>query len=184
MNILVTGFKPWSTHGLNPSETAANFAANLGFPTHVFPVSYPVIDEAFFEKTFDAVLLFGLSATREEITLERYAYNEFDKTLLDVDGLCPDRDIIEPNGPKSLQTSLPVVALSDTLLSQGIPNHISIDPGCYLCNDAYFHALRRYQGKALFVHLPAFGEDFDESDLKRAVAILTEALKRQPSSDR
>lgn len=114
MNILVTGFKPWSTHGLNPSETAANFAANLGFPTHVFPVSYPAIDEAFLWKTFDAVLLFGLSAKREEITLERYAYNEFDKTLLDVDGLCPNRDIIEPNGPKSLQTSLPIVALSDS----------------------------------------------------------------------
>ena len=79
MNVLVTGFKPWFTHGLNPSETAANFAANLGFSTHVFPVSYPAIDEAFLEKTFDAILLFGLAATREEITLKRYAYNEFDK---------------------------------------------------------------------------------------------------------
>ena len=176
MNILVTGFKPWSTHCLNPSETAANFATNLGFFAHVFPVSYQAIDEAFLEKTFDAVLLFGLAAKREEISLERYAYNEFDKALLDVDGLCPNRDIIEPSAPKSLETSLPIVALSDMLLSQGIANHISIDPGRYLCNDAYFHALRRYRGKALFVHLPAFGENFDQNRLEQAVLTLTKAL--------
>ena len=176
MNILVTGFKPWSTHGLNPSETATNFAANLGFSAHVFPVSYKVIDEAFLEKTFDAVLLFGLAAKREEISLERYAYNEFDKALLDVDGIGPNRDIIEPSAPKSLETSLPIMALSDMLLSQGIANHISVDPGRYLCNDAYFHALRRYQGKALFVHLPSFGEGFDEHRLQQAVVTLTKAL--------
>ena len=181
MNILVTGFKPWSTHGLNPSETAANFALKLGFSAHVFPVSYKAIDEAFPEKTFDAVLLFGLAAKREEISLERYAYNEFDKALLDVDGFGPNRDAIEPSAPKSLETSLPIETLSDALLSQGIANHISGDPGRYLCNGAYYHALRRYQSKALFVHLPALGENFDQSRLEQAVLTLTEALKNQPS---
>ena len=176
MNYLVTGFKPWSTHDVNPAEIAAKFAGSLGFPFAVYPVSYPIIDDVFKEQKLDRVLLFGLAGRRSEISLERFAYNEFDARLKDVDGVCPTREEIFEGEAKRLETKLDIEALGEALKRQGIPNHVSTDPGRYLCNDIYYHALRCSNGNAIFVHLPPLSETFTEETLRQAVTALCKEL--------
>lgn len=50
-------------------------------------------------------------------------------------------------------TVLNLDELSTRLDAVGISNYVSDKPTCYLCNDAYWHLLRKFNGKALLLHI-------------------------------
>lgn len=66
----------------------------------------------------------------------------------------------EKDGVKC-ETRLDVKLLSETLAHDGVENIISETPIRYLCNEAYWHALQKFEGKAVFIHIPTL-KNIDE----------------------
>lgn len=179
-SLFVTGFLPFGDNEQNPARDAAIHAVSLGVQGEVLPVVYETVD-AFFDDAGEEkrrYLLFGLAAKRKMVRLERFAYNETKDVLLDMEGKKPPHPFVLGNGEKILETSLDIASLQQTLLGHGVPCDLSEDPGRYLCNYAYYRALNLAGGEALFVHLPPLSKDFDETMLKKAVAILVEELRK------
>ena len=44
--------------------------------------------------------------------------------------------------------------IADSLKIAGIDSYISDKPTSYLCNEAYWHLLRKYSGRAVLIHIP------------------------------
>lgn len=59
----------------------------------------------------------------------------------------------ELNG-KVLRTALDASAARKLFEAEEIVCAVSENPARYLCNAAYFHALKRFNGRALFFHIP------------------------------
>ena len=59
----------------------------------------------------------------------------------------------EKDGVKC-ETRLDVKLLSETLASDGVENVISETPTHYLCNEAYWYTLQKFEGKVVFIHIP------------------------------
>ena len=179
MAIFVTGFLPFRGDKINPSHFAAEYASSLGVEAEVFPVCYDKVDEAFSRLPLDGrrFLLFGLAAKRTDVSLERFAYNQTDKTLLDESGNAPSREQALGEAETRRETRFDLVRLGEKLGKAGVKNHVSLDPGRYLCNYAYYQALALSDGQALFVHLPPLSEGFDEEKLRQTVRVLLEELR-------
>lgn len=67
----------------------------------------------------------------------------------------------ERNGIK-LETNLNLELLSRRLGEGGIGNVISETPTHYLCNEAYWYALQKFEGKVVFIHIPTL-KNIDEN---------------------
>ncbi len=72
---------------------------------------------------------------------------------------------------------MPVEDYKIALTEKGIEAYISRDPGRYLCNYAYYLALRKNKGHALFVHLPKVSEDLPLEDIEKAAEVLSNLIK-------
>ena len=97
------------------------------------------------EGSFDFVIMFGCDKSLNScVRIERFA---------------------EKNGAK-LETSLNLELLSEKLTDGGIANTISVTPTHYLCNEAYWYALKKFEGKAVFIHIPTF-KNIDESFISK-----------------
>ena len=60
-----------------------------------------------------------------------------------------------------IASELDLVKISDKLGAAGIKNFISDIPGHYLCNEAYWSALKKFNNKAVFIHIPTL-KNIDE----------------------
>lgn len=61
-------------------------------------------------------------------------------------------------------TALNLEVLSTRLNAVGVSNYLSDKPTHYLCNDAYWHLLRKFNGNALLIHIPS-GKNISENML-------------------
>ncbi len=53
-----------------------------------------------------------------------------------------------------LQTALDFSSAAAVFKTEELCCLVSADPTNYLCNDAYFHMLKKLSGRALFFHIP------------------------------
>lgn len=108
---------------------------------------------------YSAVILTGVAAKREKISLERFALNIRDYRIKDNSGHQYLDKLIEKNAPDALKTTLSVASISKLLTKSGVLCEVSNHAGTFICNEVYFKCLR-YQEKqrksapVLFVHLP------------------------------
>ena len=104
------------------------------------------------EDRFDFVIMFGCDKSLKScVRIERFA---------------------EKNGIK-LETNLNLELLSKKLRNDGIENTISVIPTHYLCNEAYWYALQKFEGKAAFIHIPTI-KNADESFLRKIKSVFEE----------
>ena len=83
--------------------------------------------------TYDYVIMFGCNKSLKDfVRIERFA---------------------EKGGVKN-ETSLDIKLLSEVLTRDGIANAISEVPTYYLCNEAYWYALQKFEKKVVFIHIP------------------------------
>ncbi len=61
-----------------------------------------------------------------------------------------------------LSSSVDLSDISTRLSNAGIDNYISTDPTHYLCNEAYWYALKKFNGNAVFIHIPSIKNICDE----------------------
>ena len=55
---------------------------------------------------------------------------------------------------KQLSTILDINELAERLSVSGIKSTISKKTSHYLCNEAYWHLIEKYQGRAVLIHIP------------------------------
>ena len=69
----------------------------------------------------------------------------------------------------SRTSKLDLEGLAERFSSAGIRATLSSEPTKYLCNEAYWHALNKFSGRAVFIHIPT---------TKHMDKQLTEAIKQ------
>ena len=97
--------------------------------------------EAIDRNAFDDVIMFGVdSELAGTVRLERVA---------DKDGV-------------RYASSLDLEAIAESIRATGLGAMISVNPTSWLCNDAYWHMLRKFDGRAVFLHIPTI-RNMDEA---------------------
>lgn len=166
--IVVTGFEPFGAHSVNPSAELAKAVdgrrvAGALIRSAVLPVEHgaatALTTRLIAEHDPLAIVHLGLAEGRARIALERVAINLRDYRLPDAAGYVATDEPCVPGGPAAYFSTLPLRALLEALLAEGIPAYISDTAGTYLCNQTMYatlHALASGPGRtrAGFIHLP------------------------------
>lgn len=174
---LVTGFGPFMEVTENPS---AIIAASIDRPHRVLEVSYRVAEEFVFgldEDSFDRLVLLGVASGRDRISLETLAHN-LHGDALDVRQAARAGPIVE-TAPPILASTLFTEDRLPTLVAGEPGLQVSRDAGRYLCNFAYFLALRAFPAKRVgFIHVTPIDRIAieDQIELVRRVIERAEAL--------
>ena len=136
LRILLTGFK-----GKNNSSSilVQSISENYRLLTNSFEGLKKDIEEI--DEGFDFLIMFGCDKNlKDSVQIERFA---------------------EKNGEK-IASALDLENISKNLAAAEINNFISDSPGHYFCNEAYWHALRKFNGKVVFIHIPTI-KNIDDS---------------------
>ena len=179
--LLVTGFEPFGSHRVNPSEQVVRaLGGREELVTAVLPVAFQRA-EAMLAHVLDAtrpraLLLLGL-ASGSAIRLERVARNRDEAEACDEDGEPRPGRAISEDGPPDYASTLPLTAFAAVLERLSLPLAWSDDAGGFLCNHVFYRArewLAR-RGRAIpcgFVHLPPLEELALERQLAGVAACL------------
>ena len=167
MTVLLTGFEGYGGRSVNPSEEIVRdldgtVVGGESIQGRCFAVELrsigPAIRAAIEETEPRLVVCLGLWPGETMLRLERVAINQADFDLPDNAGLIA-REPLDPDGPAAWAATLPLHAIRDRLLADGIPCHLSGTAGQFLCNAVMYHALAACAARtpvplAGFVHLP------------------------------
>lgn len=164
--VLVTGFEPFGTHAVNPSQEIAetlngsiiNDSVIIGIVLPVnFTTSVQQASEAIATYHPDLVISLGLNAKATHIEVEKISVNI--KRYPKEDGSWSFPWRIEKNGVFLRFTSLGTSEIARKIQDVGIPAKQSFFAGTYICN-ALFYGLLGYiheQGSNTamgFIHVP------------------------------
>lgn len=120
------------------------------------------------------LVMTGVAQQAAEIRLETHAWNRADFPCPDQAGAQPRDAALRPGGPAHYRAALPETPLAEAMTRLGLPWRWSDDPGRYVCNALYFHALDRLSVPSVFVHVPLHAEAGGQIPLDRlAQTVLT-----------
>lgn len=195
--IVVTGFEPFGPHGANPSAELAKSVdgrrvGGAVVRSAVLPVEH-VAATALTGRLIDehdplAILHLGLAEGRARLALERVAVNLRDYPLADAAGYVAVDEPCVPGGPAAYFSTLPLRAIREAIVAEGIPAYISNTAGTYLCNQTMYATLHGLatsgrRARAGFMHLPllpamvaASGVDQPSMDVATTLRALEIAL--------
>lgn len=170
MSILVTGFKPFLSEKLNPSELLAQdlskyFSGDV--VSVVLPVefkkSYEVLSGYLSSDEFDYVIMLGQAAGRDKVCLEKIALNWVQSEYPDETGVIPPIAEISSSHPLALMSSFPVDHIYEELHRKALPISISFSAGTYVCNELYFQVSANHPVKSVFIHVPLVKEQIQDN---------------------
>lgn len=150
----VTGFLAFGGIVENPS---AALAAARGRRHALLEVAFDAVDEfldrAAGDDSFDRLLMIGVCGHGSLMQFEQIARNHVG-ALPDVRGHVRGPRAIEPAGPGHVATTLWTGPMCEAMLEIAHAS-VSHDAGSYVCNYAYYRALRRLPHKRVgFLHVP------------------------------
>jgi pyroglutamyl-peptidase len=166
--ILVTGFEPFGSATMNPSQDLAKAldgrrigncaVAGAILPVHHLEASRHV-SVLLEEMAPAAVVHLGLAEGRMRLALERAALNVMDYRIPDNAGYRAEGEPCVPEGPAAYFASLPLPEILAALTGEGIPAYVSNTAGTFLCNQTLYRTLheitvRELTMRAGFIHLP------------------------------
>lgn len=175
--ILVTGFEPFNGGRLNPSQEIVRTIAQRSYDgvelsTAVLPVEYenawPALSAAIAESKPNAVICLGQAEGRRTISFEKIALNLDDARIADNAGVLRTQQPIDPQGPASIESTLPIEQLVFEINSLVIPAEVSMSAGTFLCNHVFYRIQQEFAESSVvsgFVHVPLMteqAEDFDD----------------------
>jgi pyroglutamyl-peptidase len=171
LTVLITGFGPFPGAQFNPTTALPARLAARRRPAladvkriaHVFRTSYAAVDRELpallARGRPDAVLLFGVATRTNYLRIETRARNARSPLFPDVDGHHPHAGVIAVGEPSVRAGSAPHRILLGAARAQRLPARLSHSAGRYLCNFAYWRALKATAGSRAplvqFVHVPA-----------------------------
>jgi pyroglutamyl-peptidase len=170
--MMVTAFEAFDGQTINPSLEAARAISRVEFPgASISVVELPVERFRAIEIALEnlrslrpqAVIMLGEAGGRFRITPERVAINIDDFRIPDNAGNQPAGEPIIEGGPVGYFSTLPIRAITDSLLKARIPAAISNSAGAYLCNRLFFSVMHfiaseRLAARAGFIHVPYLHE--------------------------
>lgn len=126
-----------------------------------------------------AVVMFGISGGRG-VRLEKQAKNRrFNVLIPDNDG---NRAVgkIDPRGPKSYESTLPLDDLYERLNEENVPVRMSADAGAFVCNELMYKALQHTNEHNSDSVLPTgfvhFGNGLSDQLLEEASLLVVDEL--------
>lgn len=172
MKVLLTGFEPFGSSTVNPSEQVVRALAAESLPgvelaTTILPVDRErgpaVLLQAVETHRPEAVLCLGEAGGRAGISVERVAVNLLDFGIADNAGNKVADQPVAADGPAAYFATLPVRAMVVAMQEAGVPAELSLSAGTFLCNQvmyAVLHYLATHEPAipAGFVHLPRLPE--------------------------
>lgn len=216
-NVVVCGFDRYDGIAVNPAYEVPRALAQQGLgpvddpddPLYgvdvsinavSIPVSFakawPTLLEAIEATSPQIVIAMGLKRAARGIALERCATNRVSDDRPDADNMTPQHDTINPSGPASYWTRLPLRSILADFTEGGIPATLSSDAGTFVCNSLFYQLLdwsaRQNRVIAGFVSLPQVNETGDRAmpglplaeQVKAGQAVAREAVRywQEPSS--
>jgi pyroglutamyl-peptidase len=170
---LVTGFDPFGGSAVNPSwdaihaldgrEIAGHRIVGGEIPT-VFGSAIARLQALMQEHQPRLVICTGQAGGRAALSLERVAINIDDARIADNAGAKPIDVPIVADGPAAYFTSLPIKAMLQVLLDNGVRAEVSQTAGTFVCNHTFYglmHLLAqpRWQGvRGGLIHVPYLPE--------------------------
>ena len=166
--ILLTGFEPFGTYTTNPSGEVAKALDGRAFGAEVvrgvvLPVHHReaalAVTRLLDEVAPRAIVHVGLAGGRARIALERLAVNVMDFEIADNAGYRAAGEACMPGGPVAYFSTLPLGAILDALVAEGVPAYLSSSAGTYLCNQTMYTTRDLLERRGLtspagFIHLP------------------------------
>lgn len=96
------------------------------------------------DDSYDCIMMFGIDKNlRNSVRIEQVA----------------EKETIE-------FSALDLEEIAGRLNANGITNYICDKPTHYLCNEAYWSILRKYKGKAVFIHIPSI-KNIDDNFIEK-----------------
>jgi pyroglutamyl-peptidase len=167
--VLVTGFDPFGGSATNPSWHAVRALdkrvvgghriVGAEIPT-VFDLSLRELAALMEKHRPRLVLCTGQAGGRGSLSLERVAINVNDARIPDNAGTQPVDQAVVAGGPDAYFTSLPIKAMLQALLLEGINAEVSQTAGTFVCNHVFYglmHLLAQpaWQGvRGGLIHVP------------------------------
>jgi pyroglutamyl-peptidase len=178
--LLLTGFEPF---GDDPGALSLNPSASIATALHgmhigawrvageVLPCEFGrsvrVLKSLMREYEPQAIVCLGQAGGRTAISIERIAVNWDEAALADNAGVLRAGQPILKTAPAAYFSTLPIHAMRDAMLAQGIPAELSSSAGHFVCNHVFFslmHFLRDNKIPAGFVHVPYLPEQAAQAD--------------------
>ncbi len=175
MHIVLTGFNPFGSNAVNPSQIivealAARTYSAFTLTAEVLPTEYAAagarVGELIHTLKPDAVVMLGLAGGRGVISLERVAINLNDAGLPDNAGDFAQGRLIAPDGPAAYWSTLPLDALHSALHQRQLPVGYSNHAGAFVCNHVFYSARHASEQAGLsipcgFIHVPPLADSAD-----------------------
>lgn len=169
MRALIAGFGPFPGAPSNPSAALAKALgrrrrpalAGLERHVHIFATSYAAVGRdlpALLAQKPDIVLMFGFAGRRRKLCVETRARNAVSVLFPDAGRNRPQSGAITAGEPSCRHGNAPFPYLLRAAADAACPSRLSDDAGRYLCNYAYWQALRHCRGATpliAFIHIPA-----------------------------
>ncbi len=146
MKIVLTAFEPFGGRNVNKSMEVLEEMDS--YNRYLIPVSWAKapykVKEIIDNEKPDLLILTGEAGSYESLKIEIIARNIMNGT--DNNGITMDNHTIDPMEPISIETKVNL---------DGVTSATNCDCGKYLCNYAYFSALKEMKnGMVIFVHFP------------------------------
>ena len=196
--VLLTGFGPFGSHEINPSEVIVN-----SFPS-LIPIKNPFgngssevsiekrilsVDEngsgwtanELDSREWDAILHLGLCGECTRPRIELRAQDKLDMRIPDNSGRQQQDMMLSGNG--DLHTPLPVKKWG--LEEWDVGSELSYNAGTYICNETYFRTLEslnshQFAIPCLFLHLPSY-DYLSKQDATKLVRQMLAHMLYKPS---
>lgn len=179
MIILVSGFEPFQSSQVNPSQEVCKILdrqVRSGVPiqTVTLPVRHragpSTLIEAIQQIQPEIVLCLGESTGVDSLRVERVAINLINDRIPDNGGESIRDARIVPGGPDAYFTHFPVDRLVEKIQLAGVPAEESLSAGTFLCNEVFYSVLhevsiRNSSCRVGFIHLPALPMQIAERKL-------------------
>ncbi|TWO73443.1 pyroglutamyl-peptidase I [Caenimonas sedimenti] len=145
--VLVTGFDPFGGSPTNPSWHAVRALDNTVVGGHrivgaeiptVFGLSLQRLAALVEKHRPRLVICTGQAGGRGNLSLERVAINVNDARIPDNAGAQPVDTAIVEGGPDAYFTTLPIKAMLQALLLEGINAEVSQTAGTFVCNHVFY----------------------------------------------
>lgn len=145
--VLVTGFDPFGGQPVNPSWQAVQALDGAMVRGHrlvgaqlptVFGVAMQVLRDLLRQHRPTLVICTGQAGGRGAISFERIAINVDDARIPDNAGAQPVDVPVVPEGPAAYFSTLPIKAMLQSLLAQGINAEVSQTAGTFVCNHVFY----------------------------------------------
>ena len=169
--VLVTGYPRFSNFDENVSEKLIQLMNDVEYQPLEVCTSLLSVDKKGANsiaqrinngENFDAIIHLGFSNSREIISLERFAHNQFEMNEPDNSGRMITSGKIIEDDLEVYETTAPIQIINDKFNDIDYVSWSS-DPGRFVCNETYFRTLSSISNNittingppTIFIHLPS-----------------------------